>query len=154
MSLSPTPGTLTPTRVLFLQLFALPSLQNSTPHFCHLVANPAHSFSSWATSQLFSCCFSFLAHQNVLPTRVSQPYGFPSLLPWTYGALIHSVNLFFPEGLFSLQEFSGLIIAIPLRKSSSLSRNPSHPSLNLPCTDFLGCQGIKVLSPSTCIQNI
>lgn len=149
--LSLTGGTWTPTGVLFLQLFALPFLQNSTPAFCHLVGNPTHSFSSWATSPLFSCCFSLLAHQNVPSIGVSQPYGFPSCLPWTYGALTHSVNLFFPKGLFSLHEFNGLIIAIPLRKSCSLSRNPSHPGLNLPCTDFLGCQGIKVLSPSTCI---
>lgn len=129
------------------------------PAFCPPIFTEPHSRFLSSPGQPYTFIF-FLGHISIVllqlllpcpPKRASHtsfptlwsPQLPPSLLPWTDGALTPSVNLLFPEALFSLQEFNGLIIAIPLRKSSSLCRNPSHPGLNPPCTDFFGLSGYE-----------
>lgn len=84
----------------------------------------------------------------------SHPSGFPSCLPCTHGAPSHSVNLFFPEGLFSLHESNGLILAIPLRKSSSLSRNHLTLALTFPALILEAVRVLKSFLPPPASQNI
>lgn len=149
----PTHGTFIPTKVLLLQLF-----------FYKIPLQNSRFLSSRGKPNTF---IFLLGHISIVllllllpcpPKRAfhtsSHPSGFPSCLPCTHGAPSHSVNLFSPEGLFSLHESNGLILAIPLRKSSSLSRNHLTLALTFPALILEAVRVLKSFLPPPASQNI